>query len=60
MEYDSAPVDYFGCVVIDAGVVAREYGKPCVASIQGIITTLQDANSSKSTAPPVSCAFWIR
>jgi phosphoenolpyruvate synthase/pyruvate phosphate dikinase len=41
MEYDSAPVDYFDCVVIDAGVVSREYGKPCVASIQGIITTLQ-------------------
>ena len=24
------------------GVVAREYGKPCVSSIQGITKTLQD------------------
>jgi len=27
---------------IIAGIVAREYGKPCVAGIQGITTTLQD------------------
>jgi pyruvate,water dikinase len=31
-----------GGMLQHGGVVAREYGKPCVAGIQGITTTLQD------------------
>ncbi|MCG8346958.1 MAG: PEP-utilizing enzyme [Chloroflexales bacterium] len=31
-----------GGLLQHGGVVAREYGKPCVAGIQGITTTLQD------------------